>query len=542
MFTDSYDAEDLGRLSDKEFLRELAALRSEIQTLIEAECAGFDPDPAASSQRLQQVQSDFKFFCYTYFPHYIKGDPSAFQTWVYVTLPALIDSGTGCKQSVAAPRGNAKSTLITQLFVLWCVLTGRIWFAVIIMDAFDQAVMMLEAIKVELESNPRLKQDFPNHTGGGRVWQAGMIVTRNNRKVQVAGSGKKIRGWRHGPYRPDLVVLDDIENDENVRKKEQRDKTEKWIDKAVLKLGPPDGSLCVLYVGTVLHYDAVLNRKIKSPTWKHRVFKAIERYPDRMDLWDAWEEILANQGEEEADRFYQQNRMAMDAGAVVSWPTTQPLYMLMKIRADDHDAFDSEYQNEPGNREDAPFQHIEYWVVRDRDWVFYGACDPSLGKRGKSGDPSAILVGGFDRNHGVLDVVEADIARRVPDMIINAVIEYERIYRCMVWVIEAVQFQEFLRSEIIKRSAQAGVPVPARGVTPHVDKELRIQSLQPHVNNGLIRLHRSQKTLYEQLRYWPEADHDDGPDALHMLWMAAVAGSGGLPNILSAAPRYRRSG
>lgn len=536
-----WDLDDLGRLSDREFLRELQSLRAEIQTLIEAECEGFNADPAASAERVKQVQTGFKYFCYTYFPHYIKGDPSAFQEWVYNTLPGLIDAGTGCKQAVAAPRGNAKSTLISQLFVLWCVLTNRIWFAVIIMDAFTQAVMMLESIKVELESNPRLKQDFPGVVGGGRVWQAGVIVTRNNRKIQAAGSGMRIRGWRHGPYRPDLVIPDDIENDENVRKKEQRDKTENWIDKAVLKLGPPDGSLCVLWVGTVLHYDSAFNRKLKSATWKKEVFKAIERWPDRMDLWEQWEEILLNESEAEADRFYQQNKTLMDAGAVVSWPSTQPLLMLMKLRADDHDAFNSEYQNEPGNNENTQFTNIQFWVNRSRDWVFFGSCDPSMGKRRHSGDPAAILVGGFDRNHGVLDVVEANIARMVPDLIISNIIEYERVYRCLVWVVEAVQFQEFLRSELVKRSAQAGVPVPARAVIPHTDKDLRIQSLQPHVNNGLLRLHRSQKTLFEQLRYWPEADYDDGPDALHMLWMAAISGAGGIPKILSAAPRARRS-
>jgi predicted phage terminase large subunit-like protein len=49
-------------------------------------------------------------------------------------------------------------------------------------------------------------------------------------------------------------------------------------------------------------------------------------------------------------------------------------------------------------------------------------------------------------------------------------------------------------------------------------------ALQPHMANGLIRLHPSQHTLIEQLRHFPKADHDDGPDALHMLWMAAASG------------------
>ncbi|WP_207649701.1 hypothetical protein, partial [Desulfosporosinus metallidurans] len=41
---------------------------------------------------------------------------------------------------------------------------------------------------------------------------------------------------------------------------------------------------------------------------------------------------------------------------------------------------------------------------------------------------------------------------------------------------------------------------------------------------GRIRLHPSQSTLVEQLRHFPKADHDDGPDALEMLWQAATKG------------------
>lgn len=532
--------DSFSKLSEREFLRELDSFRKEMQLKIEAECSGFSTDPSDSKKRVEQARNSFKYFAQNYFPHYITSKPSQFHDWVFAELPARIDSPNGSKNVVAAPRGNAKSTLITQLFVVWCVLTGRKKYPVIVMDAFDQSVMMLEAIKVELESNPRLKQDFPQGTGGGRVWQAGVIVTRNNVKIQAAGAGKKLRGWRHGPYRPDLVILDDIENDENVRKKEQRDKIENWLDKVILKLGPPDGSMDVCYIGTVLHYDSVLSRKLRSPTWRSVTFQAIIRWPDRMDLWEAWEELLVNEGEDPSDLFYTQNQALMDSGAVVIWPAVQPLLMLMKFRADGYHAFDTEYQNDPTNDESAPFKEISFWVQPCRDWLFFGACDPSLGRRNKNRDPSAILVGGFDREHGVLDVVEAQIARRVPDKIISDIIGMEEEYRCLVWVIETVQFQEFLQTELVKRSAKQGIPVPARGVTPHTDKDLRIESLQPHVSNGLIRLHRNQKTLYEQLRHWPEADHDDGPDALHMLWMAAYSGAGGIPRVSSASIRRKR--
>ncbi|MGB1238762.1 MAG: phage terminase large subunit [Pseudomonadales bacterium] len=522
-------------LNRKDFLKELEAFADAQRLLIETECDAFSHDPAESKARIARVKRDFRFFVQTYFPHYVKSEASAFHDYAFERFPACIDHREkGYHEALAAPRGEAKSTIVTQLLTLWCVITERKHFVGIIMDSMDQSEQMLAAIKVELESNPRLAQDFPAATGAGRVWKVNEIITANNRKVKAAGAGKKMRGWRFGPHRPDLILLDDIENDENVRKKDQRDKLQAWLKKAVMKLGPPDGTMDIFYLGTILHYDSVLNRTLKSPTWHGKVFKAIIEWPDRMDLWQAWEEVLFNQGEEAAEQFYTERRAEMDRGAVVSWPTVRPLLLLMIIRSDGHHEFDCEMQNDPTNNEHAPFKDITFWVQPCRDWVFYASCDPSLGKNNKSRDPSAILVGGMDRNSGVLDVVEADICRRVPDKIISDVIKYQREYHCQAWAVESVQFQEFMRTELVKRSAQQGVPVPARGVTPGTDKDLRIESLQPHVANGLIRLHHNQSVLREQLGFWPEADHDDGPDALHMLWMLAVSGVSSMPRVVTS--------
>jgi predicted phage terminase large subunit-like protein len=215
----------------------------------------------------------------------------------------------------------------------------------------------------------------------------------------------------------------------------------------------------------------------------------------------------------------------MEAGATVSWPSARPLYSLMLKRArDGHDAFDSEQQNAPGSGDDAPFKVITFWVDIRRDWLFFGAVDPSLGKLGKSRDPSAIVVGGWCRETSTLDVVEAAIRKRLPDRIIEDVLAMHAKYRCLLWAVEAVQFQEFLRTELIRRAAERHMVIPARAVTPIADKALRIESLQPYFAQGRIRLHPSQNTLIEQFRNFPLADHDDGPDAVHMLWEIAVGG------------------
>ncbi|MDR0673350.1 MAG: phage terminase large subunit [Zoogloeaceae bacterium] len=513
----------------RDFEMELARLGEEMRRVIELECEAFPIDEKSARARRERASRDYRFFCQTYFPHYVPtAHFSAFHEFIFARLPEVIDGIADGREVHEAPRGEAKSTYETQLGTLWCVATKRKNMIGILMNTEEQAAEMLESIKAELDTNPRLLMDFPDATGQGRVWQATTVITANNVKIRIGGTGKKICGMKHGPHRPDLIFLDDLENDENVRDKSQRDKVERFVLNAVLGLSGPSGGMDVFWVGTSLHYDAAINRVSRKPGWRRQVFKSITRWPDRMDLWEKWEALYtggANSDEAktqaEADAFYRKNKKAMDAGAVVSWPEVRPLYRLMTMRATNHDAFNQEQQNEAGNDDAAPFRTLRFWVDHRRDWLFFGAIDPSLGKQGKARDPSAILVGGFCRETMTLDVVEADIARRVPDLIIARAIELQREYHCLAWGVETVQFQEFLFTELVKRAAQAGVAFPGIALPENVEKALRIISLQPYVTNGQIRLHRSQSVLIEQLKFWPEADHDDGPDALEKLWRIA---------------------
>lgn len=517
-------------MKNKELLAELKAYSDSLRQKVEAKFEGWDDSLAAISERRKKVLdpvSGYDFFVSNYFPHYVRSrSRSQLHNYLFEQLPQVLQQLSSVHLAIAAPRGEAKSTLVSQLFTLYCLVTQKKRYALIVMDSIDQVYPMLEAIKVELEFNQRLRIDFPEMAGQGRVWQAATIITKANQKVQVAGSGKKLRGLRHGAYRPDLVVLDDIENDEQVRSPEQRDKLHDWLKKTVLPLGAAGDKLDVVYIGTILHYDSVLNRTLSSKTWKTAKFKALIRQPDGMSLWDKWEDFYLNEGEVVADAFYTQNQAAMDKGAVVSW-AARPILTLMKIRArDGHATFDSEYQNDPLSSDDAMFANsLTYWTELPANLIYFGALDPSLGKAGASRDPSAILVGGYHRETGKLYVVEAQVKKRLPDLIIEDVIRMQKQYHCQRWFVETVQFQEFLKDELVKRSAQRGIPVPATATKPNTDKMLRIESLQPHMANSLILLHSSQTTLISQLRHFPKADHDDGPDALEMLWRNAVGSS-----------------
>lgn len=515
-------------VSKKDFKDRLAAMAGDFSRWIELSVEHFPADPGAKAERLRRVRADdgFQFFLETYLPHYVRGEHSLFHQHIFARVPEILASNKGVRDLFIAPRGSSKSTHLSLGLALYCIVLGKTRYCLEVCDVYAQAALLIEALKAELTTNPRLSHDFPDACGQGRVWREGEIVTRTNIRVEGLGALQKIRGRRHGPYRPDLMFFDDLENDEAVRNPDQRKKLETWITRAALKVGPPNGSMHVIWVGTVLHFDAVLVRAAKSPVWRVTEFQAVVKWPDRMDLWDQFEEIYNNDGEEAATTFYHARKSEMDAGAIVNWPSIQPLLFLMLERAASHDAFQTEYQNKPLS-EGNPFGKIIYWNLKAQNLIFFGAIDPSLGKKGHGRDPSAILIGGMDRLTGKMDVVEASIRKRLPDIIISDTIALQREYRCLLWFVESVQFQEFLRTSLMVEAAKLGVGISAVPIVPNSDKDLRIERLQPPITAGLIRLHPSQQTLIDQLQQWPNADHDDGPDALDMLWQNALLYSGG---------------
>ena len=181
--------------------------------------------------------------------HFYELFQSAFESSAKASSPAL-------RTAQAAPRGHAKSTLSSLILPLWCIVTGKRRFIGLVSDTTEQAADFLEFIKAELDANERLREDFPEACGEGRVWKAGQAITRNNVRLKCWGKRKAMRGARHGPVRPDLIVCDDLEGDENIDSPQQRVKDREWFFKALMKIG--SRKTVTVVVGTLLHYDSLL--------------------------------------------------------------------------------------------------------------------------------------------------------------------------------------------------------------------------------------------------------------------------------------------
>ena len=511
-------------MSLKRLNKEIEALRE----LIEATATPLPGGKKESKERVDRAGADFEFFAKTYFPHYLSKPSSKFHKYQYDRLSKIVllavRTDQGDKQADAAPRGNAKSTNCTLILPLWCTAYKYRLFHLLVSETAAQGEDFLTFIKVELESNERLKQDFPDMCGEGPVWRAMNIVTGNGVRIKAAGAGQKLRGLRHGARRPDLVIGDDLENDENVVSAEQRAKLEKWFFRALMKVGKK--YTVYIVIGTILHYDSLLSALLKKPGWKGQKFQSVISW-SKSKLWDAWEAIFSDitvgkeEAEARADAFFEQHKEEMLAGTCVLWPEEEDYYYLMKMRVSEGKAhFDSEKQNEPINPDECLFkaEEIVYWDDADMDLTgepIYAAVDPSLGKRSRKADPSAILTGRY--KHGVIWLEVADIEKRHPDKIIEDVLFYHEKDPIQLAGVEVVQFQQFFKDTLEKIAHDRNLTLNIAEVQQSQDKVLRIQSLQPWIKNGWIRFRRNMATLVDQLTKFPMADHDDGPDALEIL-------------------------
>ena len=440
------------------------------------------------------------------------------------SLPGMLQAN-GCRLVLAAPRGHAKSTVMSLQNVLHAALYGYKKYILLVSDTESQATSFLDAIKTELECNEQLQADFGVQKG--KVWKSSVILLQNGCRIDAVGSGQKLRGRRHGARRPDLILLDDIENDQEVLSADSRRKLERWYFSAVSKAG--DKYTDIVCVGTVLHHDSLLVRLLENPAYHGFRWQAVERFSES-PLWEAWRAKYTDRADPNRDqtalRFFRANRRAMLEGTKVLWPQKLSYYDLMcMLVSEGETAFWQEMQNQPQDPAACLFPR-EWLRFYDREGLdfrrgfrFYGYCDPSLGKTADS-DFSAILTLAREEATGLIYVLDADLARRHPDAIIRDVLEKARWLRQMygghytAFGAETNQFQWFLKERLAAESAAQGVYLPITEVRAAADKVLRIQSLQPDIRNGYLLFSRDQTELLRQLEQFPLGRHDDGPDAL----------------------------
>ena len=214
--------------------------------------------------RQEIVTKHFDYFFPIYFYRYLKYETAPFQEEIF----GILEDESIKLAIIIAFRGSAKSTIVTTAYVLWSILgVQQKKFIVIHGRTEREARQYLLNIKYELEHNDLLKKDLgPFDEERNSLGNATALVIRKlNAKIMISSTEQSIRGMRHGEHRPDLIILDDVEDTNTVKTQEGRDKIFNWLTSEVIPAG--DGNTRLIAVGNLLHGDSLLKRlerKIES--------------------------------------------------------------------------------------------------------------------------------------------------------------------------------------------------------------------------------------------------------------------------------------
>jgi hypothetical protein len=324
----------------------------------------------------------------------------------------------GGDQAVAGPRGDGKTR--SALFVsLKLELAGKLRFPIVVSKSGPRATRELKNLKDAIRNSEPLRRDFPEvfepvlalggwaskarqQTAYGQFtnleWAEECIIlptiptellraNRWDQDIESAACGQifaslgvegPIRGYSIRNERPDLALLDDIDDRESARSELQTQTRESIIEEDIGGLAGPDKTIARVMLCTLINRTCVAatyTDRAKKPSWKGQRHKLLAVMPERADLWEEYIALRKGRGDDDPDarkahEFYLANREPMDAGAVVTNPyrfdnrpladgepgQVSALQACFDLIADrDWEHFNTEYQNDPPE-EDGPIE------------------------------------------------------------------------------------------------------------------------------------------------------------------------------------------
>jgi predicted phage terminase large subunit-like protein len=424
-------------------------------------------------------EKDIEQFAKFFFKHHLILDTPKFHRELY----QLLEEG-GKRIAIAAPRGHAKTTIVDLVYISWLIVHKRSKFILLLSDTYSQSTMFMESLKSEFEANERLKAFYGDMKT--EKWAEDSMIA-NDTMVKALGANMKVRGLKYKSFRPDLIICDDLENDEMVESKERREKLSRWFNGALIPSLAPNGK--VIIIGTILHYDSLLNNLIdknRYPEWNKKIYRAI------MNGQALWPEHLNLHQLEEIKQSY--------------------------VREGQGYLFYQEYMNDPVSDEFRKFkiEKIKFYEqneVEGKQMNVYMAIDRAYSMN-KTSDFTGIIVAGVDSDNRWY-ILHAERFKGMEKELIEKIFDLKRFFSPLKVGIEQRSYVYTLKptldEEMMRRNSFFKIEeLKDLGKS----KALRIEALLPRYEANGIFFKKGQEELIDELITFPRGTHDDLIDAL----------------------------
>lgn len=459
---------------------------------------------------------------------------------------------------ILASRGSAKTTLVCLIYVLHKICFNNEKYILILSSTTPYSRQKSKEIHLEIRNNEVLKDVFDLKFEGNKRTSAENFVVESvfgRSLVSSQSFNSEIRGAKWEGNRLTLVILDDVVHGEEVFSEAQREKMMRKLKTDIMQASQPGTNF--IYIGTKIHDQDLGSELSRDPSWDFEIYPAFEKWPDRMDLWTEWEEIIKDPTKtsvdkmKEAESFYQKNKEKMTKGAVVLWPEREDTYYLMKERLKvGRREFGAEKQMIAFLTGESLFEDITYFYPKEIDgkygfylpkqddfieynearFIKYYAIDPATGEEKKQTQQktlskSARVIAARDQNTGTIYILDVYMDRKGPLETIEEMYDLHHHHNFYRMYFEENLFRDVYKGTIDlvgkewNKKYSSDIKLPTHSIWNSVKKEERIYGLEPHIHMAkiIINKHANPKFL-TQLETYPNSDHNDGLDAVQILW------------------------
>lgn len=147
--------------------------------------------------------------------------------------------------------------------VLYLALTGEVKNTLLVSNSSDNAERLLLPFMINLEKNRRIIADYGEQRQEG-AWQSGEFTAKCGCSFRALGAGQSPRGTRNEASRPDFILIDDIDTDEECRNPDRIATKWKWIEEALFGTVSVSGDRRILFNGNIIAKDCCITRAIEK--------------------------------------------------------------------------------------------------------------------------------------------------------------------------------------------------------------------------------------------------------------------------------------
>ncbi|MBU3107151.1 hypothetical protein [Clostridium gasigenes] len=460
------------------------------------------------------------------------------------------------------PRGTGKSAFGTLGPACWSVAYKHKTYILICSDIGSTAEKFIKDIKDNMLENPYIEESFGkvlDDKNRNFICNATQLEFLNKTFIEAISSTSPMRGRKYKNVRPDLIILDDYQSEDDVRTEEARVK--KWKrysdDVKFAKQRPVRRNGKIIKKGTVLmawgtqqHKECFYSRLIKTATWKFKKEKGVlvddfineegqkvngvDNY-FTTELWGEFKDILFNFKDNErlvnAKEFYYKNEKDMQYDTL--WSEFWDCLELALDYYENPNSFKQEVQGDVDSIGEKWFKLVNTEarkVIETHNFIKTILCvDPASGG-GRKNDYSAYLVGGVADN-GLKYGRKAELAK------INARQEFDKYIEHMVEllleytdithvVIEKNTFNGADANQL-EKAIKAHETLKYRNITiineqQKKNKDDKISTIVPFVNRGEFIFAEEDIEFITQLMDFAGQKytlHDDAADVGAEFWL-----------------------